>query len=370
MDDPAQTDPLEATKLEDGIGLCLSGGGFRAMVFHLGALWRLNELGLLSKVARFSSVSGGSITNGVLALAWKTLGFDNNGVAQNFKKSVADPVLSFSRQNVDIKAILVGLLPGQSAGKRVAAAYDRALFHGATLRDLPPRPRFNFNATNLMSAGLMRISQDYVADYRIGQILNPTLRLADVIAASSAFPPILSPVEIDFGSQPMTPWPAAQLGSSAYTKKSVLTDGGVYDNLGLETVWKRYRTVLASNAGRNVDAEERPSHSWPLQLWRIVNVIMNQVDNARERQLLALAKAKQRQVGYWTIQTDPKLFTANSPISLSAEQMRQSAAISTRLSSLSQADSTLLVRHAYLLSDLAIRTYIDPALPPPTAFPI
>ncbi len=216
----------------------------------------------------------------------------------------------------------------------------------------------------------MRISQDYVADYRIGQILNPALRLADVIAASSAFPPILSPMEIDFGSQPMTPWPAAQLGTNAYTKKAVLTDGGVYDNLGLETVWKRYRTVLASNAGRNVDAEERPSHSWPLQLWRIVNVIMNQVDNARERQLLALAKAKQRQVGYWTIQTDPKLFTANSPISLSAEQMRQSAAISTRLSSLSQADSTLLVRHAYLLSDLAIRTYINPALPAPTAFPI
>ena len=30
-------------KPTDALGLCLSGGGFRAMLFHLGAIWRLNE---------------------------------------------------------------------------------------------------------------------------------------------------------------------------------------------------------------------------------------------------------------------------------------------------------------------------------------
>jgi Patatin-like phospholipase len=49
------------------VALCLSGGGFRAMLFHVGALWRLNELGWLKKLERVSSVSGGSITAGVLA---------------------------------------------------------------------------------------------------------------------------------------------------------------------------------------------------------------------------------------------------------------------------------------------------------------
>ena len=29
---------------QDGGALCLSGGGYRAMLFHLGALWTLNEL--------------------------------------------------------------------------------------------------------------------------------------------------------------------------------------------------------------------------------------------------------------------------------------------------------------------------------------
>ncbi|MGA8047429.1 MAG: patatin-like phospholipase family protein, partial [Dermatophilaceae bacterium] len=64
-----------------GVGLSLSGGGYRAMVFHLGALRRLNEAGRLAQVTRVGSVSGGSITAGVLALAWTDLDFDSAGVA-------------------------------------------------------------------------------------------------------------------------------------------------------------------------------------------------------------------------------------------------------------------------------------------------
>src|SRR6266581_394163 len=44
----AQTDPLPRASRR-GIGLCLSGGGFRASLFHLGALRRLNELGILAR---------------------------------------------------------------------------------------------------------------------------------------------------------------------------------------------------------------------------------------------------------------------------------------------------------------------------------
>jgi len=55
---------------QEGIALCLSGGGYRAMLFHVGALIRLNELAYLPKLARISSVSGGSITAGMLGLKW------------------------------------------------------------------------------------------------------------------------------------------------------------------------------------------------------------------------------------------------------------------------------------------------------------
>lgn len=51
------------------------------MLFHVGAFWRLNELALLPKLARISSVSGGSITAGVLGHHWSQLAFVFRGLA-------------------------------------------------------------------------------------------------------------------------------------------------------------------------------------------------------------------------------------------------------------------------------------------------
>ena len=67
--DPEQAKPAR------GMALCLSGGGYRAMVFHIGALWRLYESGLLGEIKRISSVSGGSISAGLLGLKWRELSF-------------------------------------------------------------------------------------------------------------------------------------------------------------------------------------------------------------------------------------------------------------------------------------------------------
>src|SRR5256885_13934467 len=77
--------PSDAPQREpdDGIALCLSGGGYRAMLFHLGAVWRINELGLLPRLARISSVSTGSIVAGVLGLKWHRLRFDAAGVGRS-----------------------------------------------------------------------------------------------------------------------------------------------------------------------------------------------------------------------------------------------------------------------------------------------
>jgi NTE family protein len=78
-------------------GLALSGGGFRATLFHLGTLWRLNELGYLKKIDRISSVSGGSITSGVLALHWPKLQFANR-IATNLHDEIVTPQRTSCRQ--------------------------------------------------------------------------------------------------------------------------------------------------------------------------------------------------------------------------------------------------------------------------------
>jgi NTE family protein len=69
------------------------------MLFHAGALMRLNELGLLPQAKRISSVSGGSIATGYLACVWPKLKLDG---FQNFKQTFVPPILTFARQKIDV----------------------------------------------------------------------------------------------------------------------------------------------------------------------------------------------------------------------------------------------------------------------------
>src|SRR5882672_1297847 len=84
---------------QDGTALCLSGGGYRAMLFHLGALWRLNELAYLPKLARISSVSGGSITAGLLGHRWKRLAFVND-VATKFHDEIVVTIRAMANETI------------------------------------------------------------------------------------------------------------------------------------------------------------------------------------------------------------------------------------------------------------------------------
>src|SRR5947208_12453018 len=103
---PVEHLPQDAGKKpQEGIGLCLSGGGYRAMLFHLGALWRLNEMGYLPKLARISSVSGGSITAGVLGFKWSRLAFNAQGVSATFDAEVVQPIRAVAGKTIDQGAI-------------------------------------------------------------------------------------------------------------------------------------------------------------------------------------------------------------------------------------------------------------------------
>jgi NTE family protein len=99
------------------------GGGHRAMVFHVGALIRLNEVALLHEVKRISSVSGGSITAAVLGTSWKDLQFTDD-VAVNFDV-VVERVRQMADTTVDAGAIIGGILLPDSISDRVSKAYDK-----------------------------------------------------------------------------------------------------------------------------------------------------------------------------------------------------------------------------------------------------
>lgn len=349
-------DPAFAESPHEGVGLCLSGGGYRAMLFHLGSLWRLNEAGWLPRLTRVASVSGGSIAAGVLGVAWRRLAFEG-GVATNFATEVAEPILSFAGRTVDIPSALLGLLSG-GAGRRVAAAYDRHLFHGATLQALPgdgEGPLFVYLATDLSNGVLCQFARPYLRNYLSYDIAEPTVPLATAVAASSAFPPFLSPIRLDLpGGRTVT-----------------LTDGGVYDNLGLEPVLKYVDTIFVSDGGGPFEVQERPRTDWLLGTVRVLITIQAKVGDLRRLQVVKGLATKRRRGGFWAIDTDPLDFERRAgTLPITRAQAEALAATPTRLAALPLAQRHRLVNWGYAAADACLRTYVDGNLPEPAGFPL
>lgn len=368
--EPVQYLPNEIPKpLEEGIALCLSGGGYRAMLFHAGSIWRLNELGFLPKLKRISSVSGGSITAGVLAMNWNNLDFKAE-VAQNFESEVINPIKHLASRTIDIPAVIFGTLLFGSAGNRIASSYRKHLFGSKTLQDITDNPRFVFNATNIQSGALWRFSKPYMRDWRVGEIINPKVELATAVAASSAFPPILSPVKLKLTPTDFSPNTNGELSDDLYRTNIILTDGGVYDNLGLETAWKKYETVLVSDAGAAFSTQVKPKRDWFRHTARVLFIIDNQVRNLRRRQLIESYKLKIRRGAYWSIGANLNDdYNLQDALNCPFEKTEKLANVATRLKKLDSATQEKLINWGYAVTDAALRQFVDVTLSPMKKFP-
>jgi NTE family protein len=338
------------------------------MLFHLGTLWRLNEAGVLPTLERISSVSGGSITAGMLGLAWDRLGFEGRGVATRFEELVVAPVRGLASHTVDVESVIIGVLSPGAVNERVQEAYGRHLFGDATLQDLPEHPRFVLNATNLQSGALVRFSRPYAADYLVGTIDGPRIPLAEAVGASSAFPPFLSPCVIKVAAGAFRTVAGNVLTGDGYRRRLVLSDGGVYDNLGLETAWKRYRTILVSDGGGHMGPDEDPPRVWPLQMLRVLKVVDNQVRDLRKRQVIGSYNAGTRDGAYWSIRSDLADFPLSDPLACPVAETRALAAIATRLAALPEITQERLINWGYAAADAGLRAHVD-LKASPGAFP-
>jgi hypothetical protein len=131
--------------------LWLAGDGHRAALFHLGALTRLNELGLLAQIGTVGAVSGGSILAALLAtrVPWPL-----HGAYRDWPEQVAEPLREIASRNARARAVLRRPLPPSSAS---AAALEEQ--YARELVDSmggEPRwgPRFVFGASGLTLSGL------------------------------------------------------------------------------------------------------------------------------------------------------------------------------------------------------------------------
>ena len=224
------------------IGLALSGGGFRASLYHLGLVRFLRDAGLLSQVTHITSVSGGSIIAAHLLLNWDRY----NGSGKEFE-AAASEFLSFVRLDIrnriarcfSLTLPLRGLrlYLGKSNRKLTLTGlleyhYEKYLYRDTSLFELPEKPQLHLLATNLSEGCLCSFTRDGLLmmrrqpgnTLRIDRIHVGLATVAMAVTASSAFPGFFPPLVLT----------GAEVGASVGEfGRQAYTDGGVFDNLGV-----------------------------------------------------------------------------------------------------------------------------------------
>ena len=383
--------PINSIKANKKGGLALSGGGYRATLFAVGSLWRLNELGFLKKINRITGVSGGSITLGYLALNWEKLAFDNDDVATNFKEVIAQPLQEFCSKDLDIKGVITGLLsPTQTIGDKIASAYSERLFGNTALSALPVGvdiPEFIFYATNYDTGSSVRMTRDAIYDYKLGEASSNGISLAQAVGASSAFPPFFSPIILDSSKWQWTKSEYEKLPKDLVDllrRQLTLVDGGLYDNMGMEAIWKtdpnsadHFDQVFVCDAGAPLKLGYgiQPgfinwllrmtglNRNWMSQLMRMSDVMIEQQRALRKHQLIDNFQKGVYQGSYWGITTEIGNYGTFVKVASDSADSERLAQIPTRLNSFSDKDQGHLINWGYALTDAAIRGYVDPDAP-------
>jgi NTE family protein len=357
-----------------GMALCLSGGGFRAALLHLGALRRLNELGVLSQVTTISSVSGGSILAAHLAERIRIWPEPGTILPESaWELNVAAPFRHFTATDIRTGPILqrwlspAHILRPQTTVLALARIYQQKLTD-LRLCELSDRPRFIFCATDLVFGVSWRFERARVGDYQIGYARPaPTdWHVALAAAVSSSFPPVFGPLSLDL--RPHT-FRGGQFPSggqrSQFLAAFALSDGGVYDNLGLEPVWKDHRFVLVSDGGAPFPFQNdaRPFR----RILRYVAIMSNQAEAVRKRWLIASFKKKVLEGTYWGIHTAVTHYAPSDPsrAPVLPDQFYDQdlvecliATIRTDLDAFSEGEIKILENHGYILAEAAIQNHL------------
>ncbi len=225
------------------IGLALSGGGFRATLYHLGVVRFLRDADLLSHVSHITSVSGGSVLAAHLVLNWDRY----CGSAEQFDEAAREitEFVSLDVRNRIVRRypwLLLAGLWGRIVLRRnsrlltrtglLERYYGKYLFGDVCLHQLPPTPEIHILATSVSEGGLSSFTRDgllvqrrlpdgsqEVELHRAG-----LAKVATAVAASSAFPAFFAPLELR----------ADDIGASeGEFPTQYFTDGGIFDNLGV-----------------------------------------------------------------------------------------------------------------------------------------
>lgn len=356
----------QVSRRQEGIALCLSGGGYRAALFHLGVLRRLHELKLFPQVRAISSVSGGSIMAAFLANALLEGGSTLGQGFVDWQRQVSDPFHRLTARDIRTWPFLLNLpwnwlFPTPRV--RYLERLYRRLLTRRRLEELPAE--FILCATDLVFGASWEFARDRTGDWRAGYVTDAgQWPLARAVAASSAFPPIFGPVRLKV---PADGWRGGDYRGpdrDRHRRRMALSDGGVYDNMGLEPVWKDYATVLVSDGGAPFEFTVGGN---PIRrLLRYTAVVTYQTRALRLRALFSDWNSKRYAGTYMSLTSGvvPPGLVGEPYLGYSQELAREVLGrIRTDLDCFEEAETAVLENHGYYAAERALRRYLPAVIP-------
>ncbi len=250
---------MRAFKTDSKIGLTLSGGGFRASIFHLGVIRRLEELGLMKNISVISAVSGGSIIAAYYVIEMERRLRENlSDLADNKKdidqirleifEQIAEDFFKALDHNLRCRALifspfyhplrwLKSLWPVCSRSDLMQAEYDKWFYRNNSIDQLPSvtqrkindtsfvfGPKLILNTTSLLDGSKVPFSRVPVSRFsEFGKVNKNTYKLSRIVGASSCVPGLFPPVPV---------------------KGDKLVDGGVSDNQGVEIMLEEQPDII------------------------------------------------------------------------------------------------------------------------------
>lgn len=269
------------------VGLALSGGGLRAIAFHLGCLRAMHDRGVLDRVRVISGVSGGAIASAVYAYSLDTFAdFDarlrdllRRGLQREIaRRAILRPRAAAAlgsrlaagtaamgaksmariRRKRDIQPPLRRWVSRTDAFEATLAA---RLFDSAPLT-APRRDNIDvvINACDLRTGSAVRFGSRESGIWRLGRMVEP-VAVATAVAASAAYPLLLPALDRRYEFE--------RRDGTRRPERVVLTDGGVFDNLGTSCLEPgrseqhsynvfQVNYIVACDAGRGLLADAFP----------------------------------------------------------------------------------------------------------------
>ncbi len=347
-----QAPPTRQRRFRSQSALCLSGGGFRAAIFHLGALLRLHELGVLRGLDMISSVSGGSIASAWLVSCYlrqrssPAEAFPDWCDRIDFRADVVEPFRAVAARDLRTWPVLLttpwnALWPSARVGL-LRRGY-RKFLGDIALDELPRSPRFVFCATNLTFGVNWEFSRRRVGDFQTGYLReHGHVTLAAAVAASSCFPPLFGPLRFHAAPADFTRGGYRGFDGDRLRGRVELSDGGVYDNMAMEPAIKRFGDILVSDAGAPF-AFVAGQHFFR-RLLRYAGVVGNQAVALRKRLFFRSLRAREFSGAYWNLSERSDAGAAGYSLGLCSELLGN---MRTDLDRFTSPEFSILVNHGY-----------------------